>query len=170
MAFDCDSSPVSFFGAKHVMRHGKWGIPMEELPDDLYPPYCSGMGYVFSTDVAVALYHVSFYVKFFWVDDAFISGYLLRGLEGAVNHSDMGWAYCGAHEMGLYWHETEWYKYIFTHVRDENLYRRTWKNLVDIAGRRTIPTPRVVRPGNLAEQYLPKRVLFPLAQPTRNKK
>lgn len=153
------------FWRMHVLREGQWGIPMEMLPDDLYPPYCSGMGYVFSTDVAVAMYRVSFYVRFFWVDDAFISGFLPRALGGAVNHSDMGRAYCGAHEMGLYWHNTEWYKYIFTHVHDENLYRRTWSNLLDIASRRTIPTPRFVRPGNLAEQYLPKHVLFPLKRP-----
>ena len=153
------------FWRMHVLRDGQWGIPVEDLPDDLYPPYCSGMGYVFSTDVAVAMYRVSFYVKFFWVDDAFISGYLPQALAGAVNHSDMGRAYCGAHEMALYWHETEWYKYIFTHVHDENLYRQTWNELVNIANRQTIPTPRVVRPGNLAEQYLPKHVLFPLKQP-----
>lgn len=153
------------FWHMHVMRDGQWGIPIQDMPDDLYPPYCSGMGYVFSTDVAVALYRVSFYVNFFWVDDAFISGFLPRGLGGAVNHSDMGRAYCGAHEMGLYWHDTEWYKYIFTHVHDENLYMRTWDKLVDIASRRTIPSPRVIRPGNLAEHYLPKHILFPLKRP-----
>lgn len=148
----------------HVLREGQWGIPVEVLPDKLYPPYCSGMGYVFSTDVAVAMYHVSFYVKFFWVDDAYISGFLPHALGGAVNHSDMGRAYCGAHEMGLYWHETEWYKYIFTHVHDEQLYQRTWDRLVHMASRRTMPSPRVVRPGNLAEQYLPKQILFPLTR------
>ena len=55
------------FWRMHVLREGQWNIPVEELPDDLYPPYCSGMGYVFSTDVAVAMYRVSFYVRFFWV-------------------------------------------------------------------------------------------------------
>ena len=64
--------------------------------------------------------------------------------------------------MGLYWHETEWYKYIFTHVHDEALYQTTWDKLVDMAARRTMPSPRVIRPGNLAETYLPKHILFPL--------
>jgi len=143
----------------HARRDGKWRITTEEFPDDLYPPYCSGMGYVFSTDVAVAMYRVSFYVKFFWVDDVFVSGILLRSLGAVVKLSDMGRAYCKAQEMGLYWHETEWYKYIFTHVHDETLYQTTWEKLVDMASRRTMPSPRVIRPGNLAEHYLPRYIL-----------
>jgi len=145
----------------HVLRQGKWGIPKDELPDDLYPVYCSGMGFVLTTDTAVAMYRVSFYVKFMWVDDAYITGYLPQALHGAVNHSGMHRAYCRALEMAVYWHDTEWYKYIFTHVHDDQLYRRTWDKLVDIARRKTIPTPAVVRPGLLAEQYIPKHTLFP---------
>jgi len=144
-----------------VLRQGRWKIPVEDLPDDVYPRYCSGMGYVFSTDVAVAMYRVSFFVKFFWVDDAFITGFLPRALGGAVNHTSMLRAYCGANEMGLYWHETEWYKYIFTHVHNETRYQTTWDNLVEIASRSTIPSPLVIRPGILAEHYLPKHILFP---------
>jgi len=145
----------------HVLREGRWGIPKEDIPDDLYPVYCSGMGFVLSTDAAVAMYRVSFYVKFQWVDDAFITGYLPRALRGAVSHSDMGRAYCGAKEMAVYWHDTEWYKYIFTHVHDEQLYRSTWQKLVEVAASKPIPTPAVVRPGELAEQYIRKAVLFP---------
>jgi len=81
----------------------------------------------------------------------------------------MGRAYCGAHEMGLYWHDTEWYKYVFTHVHNEALYAATWDKLVDMARRRSMPSPRVVRPGNLAENYLPKHVLFPLPDDKRTK-
>jgi len=145
----------------HVLRQGKWGIPTDQLPDDLYPVYCSGMGFVLTTDAAVAMYRVSFYVEFQWVDDAYITGYLPRALRGAVSHLDMGRAYCGALEMAVYSHDTEWYKYIFTHVHDDELYRRTWDKLVDIASRNPIPTPDVVRPGILAEHYVPKRTLFP---------
>jgi len=81
----------------------------------------------------------------------------------------MGRAYCGAHEIGLYWHDTEWYKYVFTHVHNEALYAATWDKLVDMARRRSMPSPRVVRPGNLAENYLPKHVLFPLPDDKRTK-
>jgi len=145
----------------HVLRNGKWGIPKDEIPDDLYPVYCSGMGFVMTTDAAVAMYRVSFYVPFRWVDDAYITGYLPRALGGSVNHSDMGRAYCGQSEMAVYWHDSEWYKYVFTHVHDEELYRGTWDKLVNIASSKEIPTPTVVRPGILADHYIPKRTLFP---------
>jgi beta-1,3-galactosyltransferase 1 len=145
----------------HVLREGKWGIPKEQLPDELYPVYCSGMGFVLTTDVAMAMYYVSYYVKFHWVDDAYISGFLPRALRGAVNHTDMSRAYCGVQEMGVYSHQTEWYKYVFTHVHDEQLYHRTCNKLVDIATHRSIPTPTVVRPGLLADDYISKDVLFP---------
>ncbi|ELU14153.1 hypothetical protein CAPTEDRAFT_75191, partial [Capitella teleta] len=59
-----------------VLREGKWAVPKEMYPGDLYPPYCSGMAYLFSTDVAPKLYDASFFVKFFWVDDVYISGIL----------------------------------------------------------------------------------------------
>ena len=145
----------------HVLRKGKWGIPKEEMSDDVYPVYCSGMGYVMTSDVAIAMYNVSFHVKFFWVDDVYISGLLIRGLEGSVNHTDLGRAYCGAHEMAVYAHVTEWYKYVFTHVHDETLYMQTWKELVQTAKRFEIPTPRILKPGVLSDEYIPKHVLFP---------
>jgi len=120
------------------------------------------MGFVLTTDTAVAMYRVSFYVRFRWVDDAYITGFLPRALgQAAVNHSDMGRAYCGAPEMAVYWHESEWYKYVFTHVHDDQLYRATWHKLVDIDARSEIPTPTVVRPGVLADHYIPRRTLFP---------
>lgn len=108
--------------------------------------------------------------RFFWVDDVYISGCLPRGLRGAVNHTEMSNAYCGAHEMEVYWHPTEWYKYIFTHVHDEELYLRTWRNLVEVARTNTIPTPAIIQPGRLAEYYIPKRVLFPEHQARRANK
>jgi len=47
----------------HVLREGQWGIPKEVMPEDLYPVYCSGMGYVYSLDVVAAMYRVSYYVR-----------------------------------------------------------------------------------------------------------
>ncbi|ELT90553.1 hypothetical protein CAPTEDRAFT_45406, partial [Capitella teleta] len=59
-----------------VMRDDKWQVSTEEYPDEYYPPYCSGMTYLFSTDVAAKLYEASFFVRFFWVDDVYITGML----------------------------------------------------------------------------------------------
>ena len=149
------------FWRKPVRREGKWSIPLEDLPNELYPPYCSGPGYVFSTDVAVALYRVSFYVNFFWVEDAYISGYLPRGLGGAVNHSDMGRAYCG---------RTRWVctgmRPSGTSTSSRTCTTRIRRTCIGGHGTTWSALPAVVRPGSLAEQYLPKHVLFPLTRPT----
>ena len=149
----------------HVGRHGLWlkfGFNVSAYPD-VYPPYCSGMGYILSVDVAVALYRVSAYVPFVWVDDAYISGILAVPLRDAgVHHVDMMRAYCAEKEMGLYTHETEWYKYAFTPIGDERVHRRKWTELTEMARTRTIPTPLGgIRPGFLCDEYLPKKVIFP---------
>ncbi|KAM7259708.1 hypothetical protein ACFE04_015449 [Oxalis oulophora] len=34
------------------LRHGKWSVTYEEWPEDLYPPYANGPGYIISTDIA----------------------------------------------------------------------------------------------------------------------
>jgi len=149
------------FWKMHVDREGgQWSLTKDYFPDDLYPPYCSGMGFVASSDVAVAMYRVSPYVRFLWVDDAFISGVLPAALQGAVNHTSWARAYCAAFEMGVYTHPTEWYKYIFSHVHNETLYLSTWKGLTNIVRNRTIPRPSVIRPGHLADDYIPLNRLF----------
>lgn len=154
------------FWKMHVDRSGgQWSLTKDYFPDDLYPPYCSGMGYVASVDVTIAMYRVSPHVRFLWVDDAFIGGVLPAALGGAVNHTSWARTYCAEFEMGVYVHPTEWYKYTFTQVHDEALYLSTWGRLSDIVRRNgTIPRPDVIRPGHLAEEYIPLRKLFPLPQ------
>ena len=153
------------FWRMHVQRHDLWlklGISVSALPD-VYPPYCSGMGYILSVDVAVALYRVSANVPFFWVDDAYISGILPVALRDAgVRHVDMMRAYSAAREIDVYTHETEWYKYAFTHLKNERVHREKWAELTEMARTRTIPTPPGgIRPGFLCDEYLPKKVIFP---------
>lgn len=150
------------FWLMHVDRKGgQWSLDAGYFPSDVYPPYCSGMGFVASVDVAVAMYEVSPYVRFLWVDDAFISGVLPAALEGAVNHTSWARTYCGAFEMGVYTHPTEWYKYAFTHVHDEPLNRVTWEGLSLIIRNGTvIPRPSVITPGHLADDYIPLHKMF----------
>ena len=42
-----------------VKRYGQWKVEYRDYPYSLFPPYCSGCTYAFSTDVARKLYHVS---------------------------------------------------------------------------------------------------------------
>lgn len=48
----------------------------EEYPNELYPAYCSGAGYLITKDLVSVLYDAALHVRTFWVDDIFISGML----------------------------------------------------------------------------------------------
>ncbi|EEE62845.1 hypothetical protein OsJ_17648 [Oryza sativa Japonica Group] len=37
------------------LRHGKWAVTYEEWPEEVYPPYANGPGYVISSDIAGAI-------------------------------------------------------------------------------------------------------------------
>nr|XP_060622886.1 beta-1,3-galactosyltransferase 5-like [Anolis sagrei ordinatus] len=50
----------------------KWYVSKEEYPANTYPPFCSGTGYVFSTDVASQVYNISENVLFVKLEDVFI--------------------------------------------------------------------------------------------------
>ena len=137
----------------HVLREGKWGIPKEIMPDDLYPPYCSGMAYMFSTDVAIKIYDVSFYVPFFWVDDAYISGMLPK--KANLTHNDFSVVYKGRKEIEPLMTSEEWHKYCFSHIHDLQLFKRMWKHILKKAKDFKIPTPKEIKPGKLADKYRP---------------
>ncbi|XP_053160655.1 beta-1,3-galactosyltransferase 5-like [Hemicordylus capensis] len=50
----------------------KWYVSKYEYPGNKYPPFCSGTGYVFSTDVASQVYNISENVPFVKLEDVFI--------------------------------------------------------------------------------------------------
>jgi beta-1,3-galactosyltransferase 5 len=50
----------------------KWFVSKFEYPWDKYPPFCSGTGYVFSSDVASEVYNVSESVPFIKLEDVFV--------------------------------------------------------------------------------------------------
>ncbi|XP_054830380.1 beta-1,3-galactosyltransferase 5-like [Eublepharis macularius] len=58
----------------HPVRdpRSKWYVSREEYPWNKYPHYCSGAGYVFSTDVATHMYIVSKKIPFLKLEDVFV--------------------------------------------------------------------------------------------------
>ncbi|XP_041529326.1 beta-1,3-galactosyltransferase 5-like [Microtus oregoni] len=53
-------------------KSNKWFVSKFEYPQDKYPPFCSGTGYVFSSDVASKVYDVSDSVPFLKLEDVFV--------------------------------------------------------------------------------------------------
>ncbi|XP_044132866.1 beta-1,3-galactosyltransferase 2-like [Bufo gargarizans] len=53
-------------------RAYKWYVPKEIYPNDTYPPYCSGPGYLFSVDMAKKIYDVAQEIRVIPMEDAFM--------------------------------------------------------------------------------------------------
>jgi len=67
-----------------VARDGKWAILHGDLSVSEYPDYCAGLAYIQTGDVALALYRMSLRVSFFWIDDVYVTGHLIKALGGQV--------------------------------------------------------------------------------------
>uniref|UniRef100_A0A8C8VMM2 Hexosyltransferase n=1 Tax=Pelusios castaneus TaxID=367368 RepID=A0A8C8VMM2_9SAUR len=104
----------------------KWYVGKDEYPGSTYPPFCSGTGYVFSTDVASQIYNISESVPFIKLEDVFI-GLCLAKLKINLEelHSEQTFFpnrlefslcrfkkivtchYVKSHEQLLYWYALE---------------------------------------------------------------
>lgn len=62
-------------------KGSKWYVSKEEHALDTYGKYCSGSAYILTNDLPKRMYDVSLHVKFFWVDDYYMTGLLLRALN-----------------------------------------------------------------------------------------
>lgn len=50
----------------------KWYVPMEVLPEPVYPPYALGMGYILSLDLTTKLTEASRHVKAIYIEDVYL--------------------------------------------------------------------------------------------------
>ena len=59
-----------------VMREksSKWYLSKDDFKNDHYGKYCSGSAYILTNDLPQQMYNTSFYLKYFWVDDYFMTG------------------------------------------------------------------------------------------------
>ena len=54
---------------------------------ETYPPYCTGWIYITNPGTAGALAEAATNLKFFWIDDAWVTGYIAGDLN--ITHLDM---------------------------------------------------------------------------------
>ncbi len=140
--------------AMHVLREGHRKVSVDVMPDKFYPPYCSGMAYIMTTDIVKVLYQTSFHVPFFWVDDVYITGMLPRKIN--LTHIDIMRNSMGSTEIQWLMSGPDWYKYVFCHLHNTNLFRQSWNTLVHRAKTESIPDMPEVVAGKFADTYGPK--------------
>lgn len=56
------------------MRNMSRYVPEEVYPNEMYPQFLCGVGYLMSIDVAIRLYEESFKHELFFIEDVFITG------------------------------------------------------------------------------------------------
>ncbi|XP_073439028.1 beta-1,3-galactosyltransferase 2-like [Dendrobates tinctorius] len=56
----------------HRSENSKWHMPHTLYPDEFYPSFCSGTGYVFSGDVAPKILRSSLKVNYVYLEDVFV--------------------------------------------------------------------------------------------------
>ena len=78
--YNLDNQPILRSANRNCM---KWCVPAEFfLGESTYIPYCTGVGYVTSTSLVTTLYELSKREPYFWIDDVFVTGFLLHKVSG----------------------------------------------------------------------------------------
>ncbi len=74
-----------------VLRDGKWGVPFSEYSGEIYPPFCSGTGYLYSRSTLEAVLHHVPSRPLYRLEDVYFTGLLAN--RGAVGHRNLGGRY-----------------------------------------------------------------------------
>ncbi len=134
-----------------VKRRGKWNIPQEVYPRDRYPNFCSGLAFVFSMDVARALYEASHHTPMFWVDDVWLTGMVAAAAKVKITRASSAYE-LDTENLEIKFLGEKWYQCLFGHLESTTSLNRSfrmWEKLVAIASNQIIPEAKVVVPGNV---------------------
>ncbi len=132
-----------------IIRRGKSVGSSKVYTQDRYPPFCSGVAFVLSMDVAEVLYEASYHTPLTFEDD--VSKWLTRTVAATanVNYTEANSMYDpNTANVQKTFLGKEWYQYSFGHL-GLKYYRLCWDKLVVIAKDRAIPNSKVVVPGKV---------------------
>ena len=60
----------------------RWWLPLDVLPGKkVFEPYCAGLGWIFTTNIAKELVKIAYTTPFSWIDDAYISGIVMNQVK-----------------------------------------------------------------------------------------
>ena len=124
---------IAAYSLPDRIESSKFYVSYTEYPYAFYPLYCAGPGYLFSNDVAIALYEASKQVPFYKYEDVYI-GFCAEVAGTPLTDS----------VFGFYIHTTkEWYNWpidwdILRHLdRDSKQWYRMWNHSLSYAVQHT---------------------------------
>lgn len=75
------------YGNPALRGESKWKVTFEEYSERLYPTHCSGFAILYSSHVIFQLYKEAQRTKYFWIDDAHITGVIAQKVN--ITHFDV---------------------------------------------------------------------------------
>ena len=115
----------------------KWFVTYDEYPYEYYPDHCEGFAYILSNDVIAPLYNMSLYTPYYWIDDVYVTGFLVRntGVQQKSLLYSKGFGYVIA--KNSQWNYTQHAKQnlfvLFKYIKSNELWHATWKAMTDTA-------------------------------------
>ena len=107
-------------------RDSKWYVSEEEWPLLEYPKYCSGASYIFTPDFALSVLKLSNIIKYFWLEDVYITGILQSLMH--VHQIDIKSSFWFNELVTLYESDerflTQW---IFSHGVTYSKWKKLWQ-------------------------------------------
>ncbi|XP_078087568.1 beta-1,3-galactosyltransferase 5-like [Mustelus asterias] len=113
-------------------KNCKWYASEQEYPQNSYPPFCSGTGYVLSTDVANRVLNISSFVPHFKLEDVYVGLCLAKlKIDPVEIHSErkffngkVSFSVCGFRKL------------VTSHGVNPSELLSNWKSLEDAADKR----------------------------------
>ena len=158
--------------AKRIVKgDGPYAISTSAFEAKFFPSFCAPTSYIMSNDLPGMLVDRSSHVPYIPVEEIYITGVVVKSMS--LTHMRFDNAYIGLYEMEeLFSHPTEWSKYAFVHVPDNNadMFIKMWSKLTDMAKSHEINAPKKVVPGKLANEMIPKANIVKNPNTSYNKK
>jgi len=107
----------------------KWCVKRSELRGRTrFPQYCAGIGYIVSSLLLAQLYNASRSTPFFWIDDVYVTGLLVKKLPAGVKFVDVGSHFTANENVALKQYENFWepITYYYVHSGTAEKFTRLW--------------------------------------------
>ena len=69
-------------------KNEKWYLTKEEYNKDWFGQYCSGSAFILTSDIVSEMFTASLHIRFFWIDDYYVSGLLIRAIGASYVSSN----------------------------------------------------------------------------------
>jgi hypothetical protein len=112
----------------------KWCVRKRELPGRThFPQYCAGIGFAVSGPLIGSLYRASQSTPFFWIDDVYVTGLLVKKVSEEVKFINLidRFTLQEEHALEQMKNVSEPVYYYFVHTHNRHSYVALWNTLMD---------------------------------------